>query len=204
MARPRSGSSRLGRLAAAVGLLMCLALAGCAVERPVPASLPPPREIGPPPIISGYGERVGAGGRTRGWQHYGIDIRVPVGTPVLAATDGTVIRTGTHRNSGRLVVVAHVDDLATVYWHLSEIEVEPGQAVRRGQPLGRSGVTGNATTPHLHFGVCRRPLGQCGDHIDAGWDDPAAWWVEGSPCFAPERAYGPGPVRLTYPLPCRG
>ena len=203
-ARRPHGVSRFRHRAAALGLLTGLAVAGCAVERPVPASLPPPREPGPPPIISRFGAWTGAGGRTRGWQHYGIDIRVPVGTPVLAAADGTVVRTGTHPNSGQLVVVAHADDLATVYWHLSEIDVRPDQTVRRGNPLGRSGMTGNATTPHLHFGVCRHPLGQCGNRIDTGWDDPAAWWVEGSPCFAPERAYGPGPVRLTYPLPCRG
>jgi murein DD-endopeptidase MepM/ murein hydrolase activator NlpD len=121
---------------------------------------------------------------------------------VLAAAGGTVARTGTHPNAGRLVVVAHDGDLATVYWHLSEIAVRPGQAVRRGEELGRSGMTGNATTPHLHFGVCRRPLGQCGSDIEAGWDDPARHWVEGPRCFAPDRAYETTPVRFTYPLPC--
>jgi murein DD-endopeptidase MepM/ murein hydrolase activator NlpD len=177
-------------------------MAACAVERPVPAALPPPHDLGLPPIISGFGEWVGTTGRTRRWQHYGIDLRAAVGTAVLAAAAGTVARTGTHPNAGQLVVVAHNDDLATVYWHLSEVAVRPGQAVGRGEVLGRSGMTGNATTPHLHFGVCRRPLGQCGSHIDAGWDDPASHWVEGRPCFAADRAYEAAPPRLTYPLPC--
>jgi len=124
------------------------------------------------------------------------------GTPVLAAADGTVIRIGAERSSGKLVVVAHADDLATVYFHLSAIAVGERQTVRRGETLGRSGMTGNATTPHLHFGVCRRPAGRCGNRIGAGWDNPRAYWVEGDPCFRAGRPY-PG-TRLTFPVPCPG
>ena len=190
---------RVGRL------LAVLALTGCAVERPAPApvSLPPPALV-PPPIISKFGDWHGAGGVPRPWQHYGIDIRAPIGTPVLAAADGEVVRATERPEAGRMLVLAHAGDVATVYMHLAEIRVRPGQLVRRGEPIGRSGMTGNATTPHLHFGVCRRPGGQCGTRIGAGWDDPARHFIEGSPCYDAGRAYPAAPVRLTFPLPCRG
>ncbi len=185
----------LGRASA---LLLVLAATGCAT-RPSPAdsSLPAGSALRPL-IISGFGDWRGS----RASQHYGIDIRVRPGTPVLAAADGTVIRIGAERSSGKLVVVAHADDLATVYFHLSAIAVGERQTVRRGETLGRSGMTGNATTPHLHFGVCRRPAGRCGNRIGAGWDNPRAYWVEGDPCFRAGRPY-PG-TRLTFPVPCPG
>jgi murein DD-endopeptidase MepM/ murein hydrolase activator NlpD len=166
---------------------------------PAPSSLPPGASL-LPPVISGFGDSRGAGGPTGPWQHNGIDIRAPVGTPVLAAADGEVLRIGEGRAAGRMVVVGHGGGPATVYMHLSEIGVRPGQPVRRGEPVGRSGMTGNATTPHLHFGVCGRADGHCGPGIESGWDDPAHHWVEGNPCYEPGHAYPPG--RFTYPLPC--
>lgn len=186
----------------AAGLLLGLAVAGCAAGRPAPAPLPPPAP-GRPPVISGFGDPRPGGG-PGGRRHLGIDIRVPAGTPVLAAADGTVSRVSRWRRAGKLVVLRHGDDLATVYYHLAEILVEAGQAVRRGEVLGRSGRTGNATTPHLHFGVCRHPQGDCGRRIGAAWVDPAGRWVEGNPCFASGRDYGRTPERLTYPVPCGG
>jgi murein DD-endopeptidase MepM/ murein hydrolase activator NlpD len=150
----------------------------------------------PPPLpfalLTAYGPR-----------HAGIDLRAPAGTPVLAAADGTVLVAAGRGRAGRMVVLAHAADVASVYMHLSAIAVTVGQPVRRGEPIGRSGMTGNATTPHLHFAVCRRPGGRCGvgSGGDGGWDDPAGYWIDGDPCFAPGRAYGP-PVRFTYPLPC--
>jgi murein DD-endopeptidase MepM/ murein hydrolase activator NlpD len=125
---------------------------------------------------------------------------VAVGTPVLAAADGTVLRVGSGPLEGKLVIVGHTDNLSTVYYHLSQIGVTPGQALRRGDVIGRSGSTGNATTPHLHFGVCRREDGQCGNRIEAGWADPAAYWSEGTRCFVADRVAAP--LRLTYPVPC--
>jgi murein DD-endopeptidase MepM/ murein hydrolase activator NlpD len=156
----------------------------------------------PAPIISAFGDWDGAGGTPREWQHYGIDIRAAIGTPVLAAADGTVVRTDSRPLAGKLIVVAHADDIATVYYHLSRIGVHPGQTVRRGETLGRTGMTGNATTPHLHFGVCRRPDGGCGTRIQAGWADPARYWVEGNLCYDAGRLYSASPTQLTYPVPC--
>jgi murein DD-endopeptidase MepM/ murein hydrolase activator NlpD len=210
--RPASRAAALARGLRLLGLL--LVATGCAVEGPPPIEggrLPPadagpspgaPTAVGlvPPPIISGFAERTGAGG-PRLWPHAGIDIRAAVGTPILAAADGIVARTGVRPLAGRLVVVAHADALATVYYHLSEVVVAAGQAVRRGSVLGRAGRTGNATTPHLHFGVCRREGGACGEGVDSGWDDPARHWVGGEICFHPARTYPEG-RRLTYPVPC--
>lgn len=156
---------------------------------------PPPPDPLPRLVLAAYGQPRGGGDRG----HAGLDLRAAEGTPVLAAADGVVLRTGEHPVAGRFVVLAHADDLATVYWHLSAVAVRPGEAVRRGGFLGRAGRTGNATTPHLHFGVCRRPGGRCGPD---GWDDPARYWVEGSPCFRPERLVALPPHRFTLPLPC--
>jgi murein DD-endopeptidase MepM/ murein hydrolase activator NlpD len=184
-------------------LAAALAMAGCAVETGSPPVVPrPPSRLVPPPIISGFGAWRGSGGGSGPWQHTGIDIRAALGTPALAAADGTVLHTGRGPLAGRFVIVRHADDLATVYLHLSEVAVTTGQAVSRGTVLGRTGATGNATTPHLHFGVCRRGDGDCGGRVTAGWEDPAAWWVDGNACFVGGRAIPVPPRRLTFPVPC--
>jgi murein DD-endopeptidase MepM/ murein hydrolase activator NlpD len=186
-----------------------LALTGCAIEpsRPDVERVPPGAAVPapvPPPIISRFGDWGGHGGVPRLWQHSGVDIRAKVGTPILAAAGGTVIRVGQQPLTGKFVTVQHTVDLATVYYHLSATTAKVGQAVSRGEPLGRSGMTGNATAPHLHFGVCRREEGQCGESIKAGWDDPDRYWMAKNPCFVAGEAYTTEPVRLSYPLPCSG
>ncbi len=105
-----------------------------------------------------------ASGAYNGSGHNGIDIGMPIGTPVQAALAGTVLGTGNtdlaHSSSGAMcysfgkwVAVKHANGLATVYAHLSQISVSTGQSVDTGQLLGYSGMTGYATGPHLHFGV---------------------------------------------------
>jgi murein DD-endopeptidase MepM/ murein hydrolase activator NlpD len=188
-------------------LTLLLAVTGCAVETPRPAAVPPPAAsplaaLVPPPVISRFGEWRGEGGAAGPARHAGIDIRAGTGTPVLAAADGLVLRTGSQVFAGRLIVVTHDLELVTVYYHLSAIEVMPGQAVRRGEVIGRVGTTGNATAPHLHFGVCRREGGACSERIDGGWVDPTSHWIAANPCFVPGRAYVPQDGRLTYPVPC--
>jgi hypothetical protein len=153
-------------------------------------------------MISRFGEWRGEGGAARPARHAGIDLRAATGTPVLAAADGLVLRTGSQVYAGRLVVVAHDLDLVTVYYHLSAVEVAPGQAVRRGEVIGRVGASGNATAAHLHFGVCRREGGLCGERIEGGWEDPGRHWIAGNPCFVPGRIYAPQDRGLTYPVPC--
>ncbi|MBR7518330.1 M23 family metallopeptidase, partial [Mycobacterium tuberculosis] len=82
----------------------------------------------------------------------GIDISVPEGTPIKAAENGVVIYSGDGlKEFGNTVLVRHDNGLVTVYGNASKLNVQRGQKVKRGEELGRSGMTGNATSPKLHF-----------------------------------------------------
>ena len=84
----------------------------------------------------------------------GIDIAVPEGTPVKAAENGVVIFAGEGlKDFGRTVLVRHSDGKVTVYGHASELKVKRGDTVKRGQEIARSGMSGNADSPKLHFEV---------------------------------------------------
>ena len=87
-----------------------------------------------------------------GRSHRAIDIAVPWGTPVLAADNGVVIKSGysTVGYGGR-VIIDHNIDYVTLYAHLSQAFVREGDVVRKGQVIGLIGSTGNSTGPHLHF-----------------------------------------------------
>lgn len=85
--------------------------------------------------------------------HSGIDLRAPLGTPVRASGAGVVVYTGNHFFSGKSVFIDHGMGIITMYFHLSKIEVKPGDQVKEGQTLGRAGKTGRATGSHLHWGV---------------------------------------------------
>lgn len=98
--------------------------------------------------------------------HGGIDLGVPVGTPVVAAAAGVVTFAGTQSGYGTHVEVRHGDGAVTTYSHLSAIEVAVGEPVRAGQEIADSGNTGRSTGPHLHFEL--RP----GEGRTA---DPIAW-----------------------------
>jgi murein DD-endopeptidase MepM/ murein hydrolase activator NlpD len=131
-----------GRLAALCGA--ALLLSACSVPRwPVEG-----------PLSSPYGLRSGRG--ILPGVHRGVDVRVPEGTPVRAMKSGTIAFAGTMRGYGVVVIMDHGPHLQTVYAHLSELRVRHGERVRGRQVIGLSGRTGNATGPHLHFGVRRR------------------------------------------------
>lgn len=91
--------------------------------------------------------------------HNGVDFGAPSGTPIESALSGTVMDTGNTDavpgcySFGKWVVVKHSNGLATLYAHLSSIQVSKGQSVATGDVLGYSGMTGYATGPHLHFAV---------------------------------------------------
>jgi len=98
------------------------------------------------PVTSGFGPRWGR-------MHEGIDIAVPVGTPVRAAAAGTVIYAGWLGGYGNLVVVDHGGGLSTAYAHNSSFAASVGQSVAAGQVVSYSGNTGNSSGPHVHFEV---------------------------------------------------
>jgi len=86
--------------------------------------------------------------------HPAIDIAAPEGTRVLAAAAGTVIWAGWKDNGGGYQVwIAHGSGLFTTYNHMSAVLVHVGEHVGRAEQVGRVGMTGNATGPHLHFEV---------------------------------------------------
>ena len=85
--------------------------------------------------------------------HSGEDISAPAGTDVLATNNGIVRLTADHFFSGKGVFIDHGLGLHSMYFHLSEVLVEEGQPVRRGQLIGRVGSTGRATGPHLHWSL---------------------------------------------------
>jgi murein DD-endopeptidase MepM/ murein hydrolase activator NlpD len=85
--------------------------------------------------------------------HAGIDLKAATGTPVLATAAGVVVWAGTQSGYGNVVIIDHGNSLATLYAHLSRIDVALGQQVGAGRVIALSGATGYATGPHLHFEV---------------------------------------------------
>ncbi|MCP1199384.1 peptidoglycan DD-metalloendopeptidase family protein [Notoacmeibacter sp. MSK16QG-6] len=87
----------------------------------------------------------------------GIDIAVPMGTPVKAAENGVVVYAGSGlKDLGNTVLVQHADGTTTVYGNASELSVKKGDKVARGQQIARAGTTGNASAPQVHFEVRKK------------------------------------------------
>lgn len=92
-------------------------------------------------------------GQRWGKLHAGIDISVPVGTPVHASDGGTVRLAGMMGGYGNYTCIQHTSSISTCYAHQSSISVSVGQSVTKGQVIGLSGNTGHSTGPHMHFEV---------------------------------------------------
>jgi murein DD-endopeptidase MepM/ murein hydrolase activator NlpD len=170
------GRRRPGARVALLALAPALALAGCAtVAVEVPPAVSTIRELTVTPsdatadcaamlwpvdgtLSSPFGPRDGR-------VHDGIDVAVAEDTPVRAACDGVVAYAGNGlRGYGNVLIVQHAGQLATVYAHNRALEVRKGDRVTRGQIIARSGQTGHASAPHLHFevrkdSIARDPLG---------------------------------------------
>lgn len=98
--------------------------------------------------------------------HLGFDLAVTEHTPVIAANDGVAVDTGYFGIYGNSIIIDHGCGLQTLYGHLSSINVKAGDAVKRGQVIGRSGQTGLAGGDHLHFSVL----------LDGIPVNPTEWW----------------------------
>ncbi|MBR0348022.1 MAG: peptidoglycan DD-metalloendopeptidase family protein [Clostridia bacterium] len=94
--------------------------------------------------------------------HGGTDIAAPLGTPILAAADGTVVTATWHNSYGYYVKIKHDDTYSTLYAHCSALHVSAGQTVKQGQVIADCGSTGYSTGPHCHFEVI-----QNGVRVDA-------------------------------------
>lgn len=103
-------------------------------------------------LTSFYGQRLDPF-NGMGSFHSGIDISVPLGTPVVATAGGQVKYADLSGGYGRLVVIDHGNGLETYYGHLSRFNVIPGQRIARGEIVAYSGRSGRATSPHLHYEV---------------------------------------------------
>ncbi|MGY1693753.1 MULTISPECIES: peptidoglycan DD-metalloendopeptidase family protein [unclassified Geodermatophilus] len=106
-----------------------------------------------------------------GTLHAGIDLAAPMLTPEYAAADGVVLEAGPASGYGNAVYVQHDNGDVTVYGHMEEILVQPGQVVRAGDTIALLGNRGQSTGPHLHFEV------HVGG-IDGQKIDPIPWLQE--------------------------
>jgi murein DD-endopeptidase MepM/ murein hydrolase activator NlpD len=110
-------------------------------------------------LTSGFGPRINpVTGRFR--VHEGLDLAAPMGTDVFAVDAGMVTETGSDPIYGNYVVVKHGDSWASLYGHLSQIDVVLRQELRSGSVIGKVGSTGQSTGPHLHFELRRNGQAQ--------------------------------------------
>jgi murein DD-endopeptidase MepM/ murein hydrolase activator NlpD len=128
---------------------------------PPPAAPPPPKPDTVTPTvpslwpleIEGYVTRGSADSSDYSGPHPGLDIAVPIGTPIRAAGGGKIVEVGNDAKYGRFVRIEHRDGFETLYAHASEVLVKQGEKVPSGRRIALSGNSGQSTAPHLHFEV---------------------------------------------------
>lgn len=97
--------------------------------------------------------------------HHGVDVAMPVGSPLTAPADGVVVHKGNGASGGITLIVKHTDNLHTVYYHLQKpSHLNKGDRVVTGDLIAFSGNTGASTGPHLHFET--RKSRRFGDTVD--------------------------------------
>ncbi len=126
-----------------------------------PPGVGPRFEVGPshpghwPLDVGGFVTRGQVRAGDAGEAHPGVDVAVPLGTPVRAAGGGTVEAAGTDPDYGYFVLLRHPDGYESMYGHASRLLVREGDEVTAGQVIALSGNTGRSTAPHLHFEIRR-------------------------------------------------
>lgn len=149
----RLGPAGDGEPASTVPVALATDIAASVAPPPVAAPVPGPTAP-VAEVTSEFGWRVDPlNGQHR--FHAGLDLRAAYGQEVRSATGGTVTFAGEKPGYGMVVVVSHGSGLETRYAHLSSLEVTEGSEVRAGEVIARSGASGRATGPHLHFEVRR-------------------------------------------------
>jgi len=198
----------------AVSLAMCMALSGCLSEEkafgnaagygrsyhsPVAVDMP----SNAPSITQQFR-------RIEDNTHYGMDVHAPIGTPVLAAAGGEVLKSFWGPAYGNQIEVLHPADSSgktsrTRYVHLEKRLAAVGDRVRRGEQIGTLGITGFLSSgfPHLHFETLYR-----GASIVRSADDPNLYWVDGEgqvTCYDPKKHDNLSTENfvLIYPVPCK-
>ncbi|GAC1514147.1 MAG: hypothetical protein NVS1B4_01120 [Gemmatimonadaceae bacterium] len=110
---------------------------------------------------------VAPAGDVPGWRHTGVDIAVARGTPIAAPAAGLVADVGDYTLTGRTIAIDHGQGVYSAYFHLDTALVKKGDVVRQGRVLGKVGVTGLTTGPHLHFGI----------YVHGRDVNPSAWYA---------------------------
>jgi murein DD-endopeptidase MepM/ murein hydrolase activator NlpD len=100
--------------------------------------------------------------------HVGFDLSVVQHNPIAAANDGKVVMAEYFGIYGNAVIIDHGTGLLSLYGHMSEIDVKPGQMVKKQEVIGKSGMTGLAAGDHLHFGLFLQGVPV----------NPTEWWDE--------------------------
>jgi murein DD-endopeptidase MepM/ murein hydrolase activator NlpD len=138
---------------------------------PARPSLP---KVQPGKTVLGTWVRPSAGGMSScfcmrwGVMHEGIDLAGPLGSPIVATGDGVVIEAGPEAGFGHWIEIRQANGDVTIYGHMYTVLVSAGQHVTAGQHIADIGADGEATGPHLHFGVRR-------GGVDGPFIDPVPW-----------------------------
>lgn len=164
--RPRMSRGQQNVLVV-VGILVVLLAANRAVNGPAPATPTAPASDVVAPVVGG---RVTSGFGSRwGKTHYGVDVAAPIGTPIQAVSDGTVIEAGPASGFGLWLRLRHTDGTVTVYGHINRALAKVGQKVKAGDEIAEVGNRGKSTGPHLHLEIW--PQGRRDLRVD-----PAVWF----------------------------
>jgi len=134
--------------------------------------------------------------------HHGVDVALPVGTPLTAPADGVIVHKGNGPSGGITLIIKHDNNIHTVYYHLQKpSHLLKGTRVERGEVIAYSGNTGASTGPHLHWEV--RNSRRFGDTTDPVPFLEAEEIVEPEPIPEPviEVQPEPEPIKPAKPEP---